>query len=108
MRKSISFLLLLICITVTGFAQQSVTGTVTDESRNPMEGVSVVVKNTAIATMTGKDGKYKLDVPATAKIIVFSFIGMTAQEIAIKDKSVINVQLVSASSELEDVVVIWL
>jgi outer membrane receptor protein involved in Fe transport len=106
MRKSTLFLLFVLCITVAGFAQRSVTGTVTDDSGSPLAGVNIAVKDTAVATMTGKDGKYKLSVPVSAKFLVYSFIGMTTQEVEINDRPVINVQLASSAAKLEEVVAI--
>lgn len=106
MKKSISLLLTLLCFSVFGFAQKTVTGLVTDESGNPLAEVSVRVKNTTIGTTTGKDGKYKLTIGQNAKIIVYTFVGMAPQEIEIKGKSVIDVQLSASASKLDDVVVV--
>ncbi len=75
-------------------AQTTVTGTVTDPSGMPLPGATVSVKEApTVATMTDTDGNYALNVPAEAKILVFSFVGMKIQEIEIKGKSVINVEM---------------
>lgn len=106
MRKSTLFLLIFLCISFIGFAQKKITGIVTDEDGKPLSGVNVAVKNTRVATITGTDGRYKIDVSANARILVFTYVGMATQEFEIKDKSVINVELVSSVSKLDDVVVI--
>jgi TonB-linked SusC/RagA family outer membrane protein len=106
MKKSILFLLVMLGISITGIAQQSVTGVVTDENGSPLAEVNIAVKNTTVATMTGKDGTYKLAVPANGKIITYTFVGMVQQDIEIKGRSVINVQMASSASKLDEVVVV--
>lgn len=84
-----------------------VTGTVTDENGETLPGVSVSVKgNTLISTQTDVDGKYNLNVPSESTVLVFSFVGMESQEIAVRDQSVINVQLVPDVLTLGEVVVV--
>ena len=57
----------------TLFAQnKTITGTVSDEKGIPLPNVSVVVKNSNIGTTTDFNGKFKIDVPASAKTLVFS------------------------------------
>ena len=71
-----------------------ITGTViSTEDGAPIPGVSVVVRGTTIGTVTDQDGVYSLDVPAAANILVFSFVGMRAQEVAIQGRSIIDVTL---------------
>ncbi len=90
------------------FSQQAltVTGKVTDSSGAPLPGVSVVVKGTTTGTITNFDGKYNLaNVPPDATLI-FSFVGMKAQEIPVAGKSGINVVLEEISIGIEEVVAI--
>ena len=85
---------------------QRVTGTVTNISDTPIPGVAVVVKGTTQGTITGGDGKYVIaNVPADA-ILVFSFVGMKSQEIAIAGKTLINVVLEEETIGIEEVVAI--
>ncbi|HPF03866.1 MAG TPA: TonB-dependent receptor [Bacteroidales bacterium] len=83
-----------------------ITGTVTDQSGNPLPGVSIVVKGTSIGVASGVDGRYVLDVPVDARTLVFSFIGYTAQEVEIGSRSVIDVSLAEEMTGLEEVVVV--
>jgi len=53
---------------------KKITGTVTDQSGEPIIGASVYVKGTAIGTTTGVDGKYTITVPSDSKIS-FDFLG---------------------------------
>lgn len=53
---------------------KTINGTVTDETGSPLPGVTIVVQGTTTGTVTNVDGKYQLEVPATADILVFSYI----------------------------------
>lgn len=84
---------------------RTVTGTVTNaEDGTPMPGVSVVVKGTTRGTNTDSEGKYRISIPANARIL-YSFVGFTAQEINVGNRASIDVQLVSDVSQLTEVVV---
>lgn len=85
---------------------KTITGTVTDQSGNPLPGVSVYLKGTSTGVVTGIDGKYSLAVPANAQTLVFSFIGMTTQEIQIGTRNVINISLAEEITGLDEVVVV--
>lgn len=106
MRKSISLLLFILSISLTGFAQRSVTGSVTDEDGKPLQGVNVVLKETNAKTITTNDGKFTLNAFAKDKTLVFSYVGMITKEVVMNGKLVFNIQLVSSAPSLEDVVVI--
>lgn len=83
-----------------------ITGTVTSsEDGNAVPGVSVVVKGTTVGTITDFDGKYSLNVPSTATTLVFSFVGLKTQEVAIGGKNVIEVVMETDVVGLEEVVV---
>ena len=73
MKKTILFLAFLFTISLT--AQEiKLSGTVTDESKIPLSGVSVSIQGTKIGTQTTVDGTYTI----TAKIVAilqFSYIG---------------------------------
>lgn len=85
-------------------AQRNVTGTVTDSEENQsLIGVSITVKGTTTGTVTDLDGRYSIDVPADA-VLVFTYTGFTAQEIAVGTQSVIDVVLETGVA-LDEVVV---
>lgn len=86
------------------FAQNTVTGTVSDET-GPLPGVSVFVKGTNNGIMTTADGKYNLSVPSDA-VLVFSFMGFTTQEIAVGNRTTLDVKMVLDHNVLEEVVVV--
>ncbi|TKG95628.1 SusC/RagA family TonB-linked outer membrane protein [Puteibacter caeruleilacunae] len=85
---------------------EKVSGTVTDEAGEPLPGVSVVVKGTTVGITTDFDGKYSLDLPADAKTLVFSFVGMKSEEVEIAGQSVINLVMAEDAIGLEEVVAI--
>ncbi len=83
-----------------------INGKVTDNTGEPLPGVTVLIKGTSVGTITGSDGKYTLpNVPDNA-IIAFSFIGMVRQEIPVAGKTTINVIMEEASISLQEVVAI--
>lgn len=88
------------------FQQNTVSGTVTDESGQPLPGVTVVVKGTTQGTVTNADGDYSLtNVPEDATL-QFSFVGMLTQEILVGNRTEIDVTLVMDAIGLEEVVAI--
>ncbi len=87
-------------------AGKTVTGVVVDEDGNPMPGVTVIVKGTTIGTITGINGQYSLEVENEDDILVFSFIGMTTQEVSVRGKVNISITLTSSPELLDDVVVV--
>ena len=83
-----------------------VTGKVTDENGKGMVGVTVTVKGTSATTVTDADGAYKLSAPAGKAVLVFTYVGYQAQEIAVNKRSVVNLTLSLSQKLLDDVVVI--
>ncbi|MBP3519361.1 MAG: TonB-dependent receptor [Parabacteroides sp.] len=82
-----------------------VTGTVISaEDNEPIIGASVVVKGTTTGVVTDFNGAFSLDVPSSAKTLVVYFVGMKTQELAIKPK--MNVILEVDNKMLDEVVVV--
>ncbi len=86
--------------------QRTITGTVTDNTGSPLPGVTIVVQGTTTGTITNFDGVYQLDVPATAEVLVFSYIGMLRQVIEIGNQTTINVTMRPDMIGVDEVVVI--
>jgi len=105
------FLLIVLFVFVSGFtlfAQTKViTGTVTSAvaGEGAIPGVSVSVKGTTIGAITDVNGKYSLTAPQNAATLVFSYIGMKRQEVAIEGRTVIDVILESELIGLNEVIV---
>ncbi len=86
---------------------KTVTGKVTDEKDgSPLAGVSVTVKGTTVGTSTGPDGSFRLSIPSSAKVLVFSFVNFAAQEVSIGNRSEFSVKLASEDKALSEVVVV--
>ncbi|SKB43993.1 TonB-linked outer membrane protein, SusC/RagA family [Sphingobacterium nematocida] len=95
-------ILMLLCISVV-FAQQSVTGIVSDAS-GPMKGVSISVKGTNKATQSDANGAYSIQAD-NGQTIRFSMIGYAAQEVMVASAKTINVTLINQDGALDEVVV---
>lgn len=85
--------------------QRTVTGKVTDQNGEPLVGVTVVEKGTSHGTVTNVDGTFTISELAPDAVLVFSFIGMTTQEIRVGNQTTINVSMTSDAIGLEEVVV---
>jgi hypothetical protein len=77
---------------------------VSAEDGSPIPGANVVVKGTTVGTVTDVNGNYSLTLPNNASTLVFSFIGLVAQEVPIS-KPEINAEMQTDVMELSEVVV---
>ncbi len=75
------------------------------EDGQPLPGASITVKGTTIGSVTDFQGKYTLSVPSTAQLLVFSFVGMKTQEVAISGRTIIDAIIEPSVVGLEEVVV---
>jgi len=107
MKRFVCFLLFMALGTLTMFGQaREISGTViSDEDGEPLPGVSVSVKGTSVGTITGVNGKYTINVPQDGELLVFSFVGLLTQEVAIGANTVLNVVMEQDLLELDEVVV---
>ncbi len=107
MRKILLLGLTLFLVNAMAFAQgRVITGTVTStEDGMGVPGATVLVKGTTIGTATDIDGKYSINVPAGSNVLVFTFVGLTSQEVNIGNRSTINVALESDITALSEVIV---
>ncbi|TKG94252.1 SusC/RagA family TonB-linked outer membrane protein [Puteibacter caeruleilacunae] len=85
---------------------KTISGVVVDENGETLPGVSVIVKGTTVGVITDLDGKYSLDLPEGAEIVIFSFVGMKSQEVVLGNESVININMEVDAVGLEEVVAI--
>lgn len=82
-----------------------VTGTVRDNTGEPLLGVTVLVEGTSLGAITDLQGKYRIDVPNAESILVFSAVGMETIREKVGTRTVIDVQLEDSNVALEQVVV---
>ncbi len=86
--------------------QKSVSGKVTDSSGLPLPGVTVAAKGTTTGVITDTNGTYSLSNISRSTILQFSFIGMKTQEIALDNKTTINVKMQEENISVDEVVVV--
>ena len=107
--KQLAITCLFIVATATAMAQThqvTLTGVVVDTSGEPLVGVSISIKGTNTGTITNADGKFTISAAIkSTTTLVFSYIGMTPQEIKVGNQRTFKVELQEDSQQLEDVVV---
>ncbi len=105
-RKNLILLLFLISF-FSGHAQNlSVSGKVTDESGNGLDGATILEKGTKNSTITKQGGLFQLNVSSGKAKLVISFVGYGEQELAVNNKATLAVSLKTTNENLSDVVVI--
>lgn len=92
--------------TISFDEERQVSGRVTDEKGEPIPGANVFVKNTTIGTVTDANGEFSLEIPDDASILVFSFVGMTEEEVEIGNQSFFEISLFPDIQSLQEIVVI--
>lgn len=109
MKKSyslLSFLLLWLPVTLLAQDVKTLSGVITDsESKQPLSGVSVLVKGTDKGVVTGTDGKYIITA-GKEQFLQFSLVGYQSREVAVKDDNIINLLLQRTNKQLDEVVVV--
>ncbi len=102
-----AWLAIFMAFSLSSFAQQkSIQGKVTDNNGSGIPGATIVVKGTTVGTVTNLDGVYQLDVPASAGVLTYSYIGMKLQDVTIGSQTVINVMLEPEMFDVDEVVVV--
>ncbi len=105
-QKLLSILFVLTCFVGVSFAQnRQVSGKVTSALDGaPISGVSITVVGGSTGTQTDGAGNFSLQASADSELS-FSYVGYLSQRIAVGGRSIVNVQLVSNDSYLEEVVI---
>ncbi len=105
-KRTVLLSMLCLAFGLQAFSQERVvTGVVTSADDGlGMPGVSVVIKGSTVGTSTNIEGQYTLKVTGEGKVLIFSFVGMTTQEVAVSS-NVINVIMDTDSEQMEEVVV---
>lgn len=82
-----------------------VTGTVTDSSGQPLVGVTIQVQGTSVGTVTDVQGKFTLDAPDSA-VLVVSYIGFETLHVPVNGQAELHIVLSTAPTSLTQVVVV--
>jgi len=101
--KQKNFFIMLFVLLATTVAFSQVTGNVTDDSNEPLLGVSVILKGTATGAVTDFDGNYSIDA-SNGDTLVFSYVGYESQEIVVSGSS-LNVVLATGVS-LDEIILV--
>ena len=97
-------ILFLLFLSLGVFAQQSVSGLITDSSGTPLPGVNVIIQGTNVGVSSDFDGNYQINVD-NGQILVFSYIGYDSVELTVNGTNQ-DVKMTESDSELDEVVVI--
>jgi len=84
--------------------QNPISGKVTNETGNPIEGVTVVIKGKTNGTSTNSNGQFNIDA-SRGDVLVFTSVGYQSKEITVGNSNEISVQLTGTSTELSTVVI---
>ncbi|MDR2057578.1 MAG: SusC/RagA family TonB-linked outer membrane protein [Dysgonamonadaceae bacterium] len=104
-RLALLFTCFLTSVSLAIAQNKQVSGTVVDETGEPVIGASVVVKgNASVGTATDLDGKFTLNVPASTQTLVIKFLGKQDQEV--EAVSNVTVTLLPLESILDEVIVV--
>ncbi|MDL2214764.1 TonB-dependent receptor [Dysgonomonas sp. OttesenSCG-928-M03] len=104
-RLSLLFFFIFVIGIYGAYAQSNVTGTITDEQKEPLPGVSVAIQGTTTGTISDIDGNYSI-AAKSGDVLVVSYLGMRTQTIPVGANNVINVVLQEDSQVLSETVVI--
>lgn len=106
--KKITLLIaaLLIVFSSLNAQKRALNGTVSDETKEPMVGVTVLIKNSSFATMTNSNGEFSIPNVTSQTILEFSFIGYQKKTVLVGDKAILHVIMETKQNELNDVVVV--
>ncbi|WP_428658010.1 SusC/RagA family TonB-linked outer membrane protein [Runella sp.] len=83
-----------------------VKGKVSDEQGQGLPGVSVLVKGTAVGSVTDNQGNFSVNTPTDNATLVFSFIGYLPEEVVLNGRTTVNITLKVDVKALNEVVVV--
>lgn len=108
LKKGAFALILLLSIGLSGqiaAQQRTIQGRIIDNDRNPLPGVTIVVKGTTLGTISTDDGSFQMEVPTDAETLVFSFVGMQSQEVPIAGRTNFEIVMQTEAYGLDEVLV---
>src|SRR5690606_15697298 len=105
-QKLTYFLFFFQFVFISAFAQVTIKGNVQNAKGELLQGVTVALKGSQIASGTNSKGEYSIDIPNENGTLVFSYVGYASQEIPVSGKRTINVILQESAASLQGVVVI--
>jgi TonB-dependent starch-binding outer membrane protein SusC len=107
MRKNLCIICFALFYNFGVHGQSEISGRVTSKVNNePLPGASILIKETGTGVVTNDEGEFSLMVPEGGRTLVFSFIGLTSQEVSIGNRSVFEISLAEDQRSLDEVVVV--
>ncbi len=105
--KRISLVIAFVCFAYSlAFAQSTLTGTVVDESGEPLIGASLLVRGTTSGTVTDIDGNFSIAVPANAEVVIVSYTGFATLNYRLTGATTgVTITLSESAAQLNEVVV---
>lgn len=85
---------------------RTITGTIVDETGEPVIGVNVRVKDTTIGAITDLDGRFSLANVPTGAVLQITYVGYKDQEIAVGSQTNLSIRLQQDTELLDEVVVV--
>ncbi|WP_245189710.1 SusC/RagA family TonB-linked outer membrane protein [Lunatimonas salinarum] len=82
-----------------------ISGTITNENDEPLPGATVTVQGTSMGTVSDLDGKFSLNVPDNA-VLVISYIGYQTQVISVGSQTLFAIKMVQDESALSEVLIV--
>lgn len=89
----------------SSFAQSEIQGRVTNQNNIPLAGVSVMIQGKQASTSTDQEGNFKITADS-ADVLVFRYMGMTAQEVPIHNQTSFDIVLEESDENIDEVVVV--
>jgi TonB-dependent starch-binding outer membrane protein SusC len=83
----------------------SISGKVIDENADPLPGVNVLIDGIALGVVANLEGDYKITVPVSGSVLVFSFVGYINQQLTVGSQNVMDISMVPDISALDEVIV---
>ena len=93
-------------VPIVAAAPVIISGKVTDEDGQPLQGVTVTAHSTGNVIVTGADGSFKIQVEEQNELLVFSYVGYQTVEVRAKDGANVNVVLKQQKKQMEEVRII--
>ena len=84
--------------------QKSISGTITDEFNQTLPGVTIYIKGTSQGTVSDSNGNYSISNILKNDILVFSFVGMSKQEIVVSGRTKIDIKMIFNAIGIEEVI----
>ncbi|HRF39946.1 MAG TPA: carboxypeptidase-like regulatory domain-containing protein, partial [Saprospiraceae bacterium] len=105
MKKLLFVFMLLLGSAAALTAQRAITGTVTDQNKEPLIGATILVEGTSVGTVTDALGEFGLTVPAGSSTLLISYTGYTTRRVELTAANNYSLTLETDAVTLSDVVV---